>query len=166
MFSTMLDMFELSSVFNGVLGAASFASIAILFKYFRKLPIVFKYYQTSSRKKQLIKIKNNRNDDRYYLYELQKSQNWFFTFLIFALFNIMLLIMSRIHEHSILLFLILMLPSFILEAVWLNKLGYIEDLRIYQKGSLEWKKRKQRKNKRGRKNLRNDINNVKAIKSY
>ncbi|MGP5210454.1 hypothetical protein ACTXJ5_06650 [Psychrobacter alimentarius] len=148
MFTTIFDMFELSSVFNGVLGAAVFAGIAIILKNVQTLPIVFKNYQKLSRHKELIKVKNNRHDNRNFLYELQKVQNWFIVFVLSSILNFLWLLNNNILESSIWLFLILMTPSFILEFIWLNKLSYIEDLRIYQKGSLEWKKRRQRKNKR------------------
>ena len=148
MSSTIFSMFELSSDFNGVLGAAVFAGIAIILKNIPKLPVVFKHYQKSSRHKELIKVKNNRHDNRHFLYELQKVQNWFIVFILVSILNFLWLLSNNIVESSIWLFLILMMPSFVLEFIWLNKLSYIEDLRIYQKGSLEWKKRRQRKNKR------------------
>ena len=157
MFSTMLDMFELRSIVNGVLGAATFTGIALLFTQTKKLPNVLKYYRKLSRYKELLKIKNNRDDDRYYLYELQKAQNWFITFLFVITVNFVFLISNGILNFSTWLFFILMTPSFIVEILWLNKVSYVEDLRVYQKGNLEWKKRKQRKNRRRAKKLRSKV---------
>lgn len=165
MFSTMFDMFELSSVFNGVLGAVVFAGIAIILKNIQTLPVVFKRYQKSSRHKELIKVKNNRHDNRHFLYELQKAQNWFIAFILISILNFLWVLSNNIIESSIWVFLILMTPSFVIEFLWLNKLSYIEDLRIYQKENLEWKKRRQRKNKRRNKKSKIDVSSPKAIKS-
>lgn len=144
----LIDQNFVIAVFGGVLGTAIFGSMVSLFKKFYKLPLIFKSYQKSSRYKQLVKIKNNRQDERYYLYELQKSQNWFIVFMLVLILNFIWLINNHILSISIWWFLIFMTPSFIVEIIWLNKLSYIEDLRVYQKGSLEWKKRQQRKVKR------------------
>lgn len=114
-------------------------------KTFQKLSIIFKSYQRFSRKKELIRVKNTRHDDRQYQYELQKAQNWFIVFLIFLMVNFYFLVSNNVLEYSIWLFLLCMTPTFIIEIFWLNQLSYVEDLRVYQKGSLEWKKRKQRK---------------------
>lgn len=143
------------NVFGGFLGSVLLVVIARLYKYSYKLPIVFKQYQISSRKKQLNKVRNNRHDDRHYLYELQKSQNWFITFSLVIIMNFLFLLINGILDFSIWLFLVLMTPSFIMEILWLNKVSYIEDLRVYQKDNLEWKKRKKRKNERRNRNRNN-----------
>ena len=148
----LIDQNFVIAVFGGVLGTAIFGSMVSLFKKSYKLPLIFKTYRKSSRYKQLIKIKNNRQDERYYLYELQKSQNWFIVFMLVLILNFIWLINNHILSISMWWFLIFMTPSFIVEIIWLNKLSYIEDLRVYQKGSLEWKKRQQRKVRRRKRN--------------
>ena len=148
MVDEILSKTFITNVFGGFLGSVLLVVIARLYKNLYKLPIVFKQCLTSFQKKQLIKVKNNRHNERYYLYELQKSQNWFITFLLVFIANFLFLLNNSILDFSIWLFLLLMFPTFIVEIIWLNKSSYVEDLATYQKGSLEWKKRRQRKNNR------------------
>lgn len=139
---------ELSSIINSLIGGLILWGISKLAKYSQRLPNLFMSFQRASRYKQLCKIKNNRHDERYYLYELQKAQNWFITFLATLVLSFIWLVNNNVLECSLLLFLICMLPTFVLEIIWLNKLSYVQDLGVYQQGNLEWKKRRQRKIKR------------------
>ncbi|WP_201616217.1 hypothetical protein [Psychrobacter urativorans] len=148
MFDEIFSKPFLINVFGGFLGSVLLVIIARLYRQSYKLPVVFKHYRISSRKKQLIKVKNNRHDERHYLYELQKSQNWFIIFLLVFIINFLWLINNNITDRSFFSALIFMFPTFVMEFIWLKKTSYIEDLITYQKGSLEWEKRRQRKNKR------------------
>ncbi len=148
---------ELSLIINSLIGGLILWSIFELAKYSQRLPSLFKSCQKASRYKQLDKIKNMRHDERHYIYELQKAQNWFITFLATLALNFVWLVQNNVLEYSLSLFLICMLPTFILEIVWLNKLSYIQDLGVYQKGNLEWKKRKRRKIERKLRKLKHLI---------
>lgn len=133
MFKYFLNTVEISSIVNSLIGGLILWGIFKLAKYSQRLPSSFKSFQKASRHKQLYKIKNMRHDERHYMYELQKSQNWFITFLATLILSFVWLVQNNVLEYSLLLFLICMLPTFILEIVWLNKLGYIQDLGVYQK---------------------------------
>lgn len=116
----------------------------------KKLPvqevfILFGKYHKASRLKELIRIKKYRLDMRHYLYELQMVQNWFIALMIVAVVNFIFLLGSGFLEYSIWLFMIGMLPTYTIELIWLNKISYVDDLKVYQKDNPEWKKRKQRK---------------------
>ena len=117
---------------------------------YKKLPVqevftLFGKYHKASRLKELIRIKKYRLDMRHYLYELQMVQNWFIALMVVAALNFIFLLGSGFLEYSIWLFMVGMLPTYIIELIWLNKISYVNDLKIYQKGNPEWKKRKQRK---------------------
>lgn len=117
---------------------------------YKKLPvrevfISFEKSYKSSRLKELIKIKRYRLDLRHYLYELQMIQNWFIALIAIAALNLIFLLSSGILEYSIWLFIVGMLPTYTIEIIWLNKISYVDDLKVYQKGNPEWKKRRQRK---------------------
>ncbi|WP_114701959.1 hypothetical protein [Psychrobacter proteolyticus] len=122
----------------------------IINELYKKIPfkaglVFFGKYQRASRLEELKIIKNHRFDDRHYLYELQIAQNWFIALVVVAIFNFLFLLSNGFLEYSIWFLIIGMLPTYTIEVIWLNKMGYIDDLKVYQKGSLEWKKRKQRK---------------------
>lgn len=157
MVSYFWEMIKIETLVNGIALLIVVWLFSKMKGYIRKAPLLFKSCQILFRKKTLIKIKNNRDDDRYYLYELQKAQNWFITFLFVITVNFVFLVSNGILNFSTWLFFILMTPSFIVEILWLNKVSYVEDLRVYQKGNLEWKKRKQRKNRRRAKKLRSKV---------
>ena len=142
------EMIKLETLVNGVALLIVVWAFSKVKGYFSKAPLVFKNFQIWSRKKKLIKIKNHRHDERYYLNELQLSQNWFITFLLVMIVNFLFVLNNNILDFSIWLFLLLMFPTFIVEIIWLNKSSYVEDLATYQKGNLEWRKRRQRKNNR------------------
>lgn len=110
-----------------------------------KMPSSFREWQQGSRLKELIIIKNNRQDDRHYLYELQKSQNLFTLLLVTAVVNFVFLLMNNFLAYPTWFFIFGMLPTYIVEFLWLSKVSYVEDLGVYQKGNVEWEKRKQRK---------------------
>ena len=148
MFDEILSKTFIINILGGFTGSMLLIIIAKLYKQSYKLPVIFKKYRISSRKKQLIKVKNNRYNDRHYLYELQKSQNWFIVFLLAFIINFLVLLINEVITRSTLLVLIYMFPTFIIEIIWLKKTSYVEDLVTYQKGSLEWQKRRQRKNER------------------
>ena len=117
---------------------------------YKKLPVqevfaLFGKYHKASRLKELIRIKKYRLDMRHYLYELQMVQNWFIALMVVAALNFIFLLGSGFLEYSIWLFMVGMLPTYTIELIWLNKISYVNDLKIYQKGNPEWKKRKQRK---------------------
>jgi hypothetical protein len=107
--------------------------------------VLFGKYQRASRLKDLKVVKNYRFDDRHYLYELQIVQNWFIALVVVAIFNFLFLLSNGFLEYPIWFLIIGMLPTYTIELIWLNKMGYVDDLKVYQKDSLEWKKRKQRK---------------------
>lgn len=122
----------------------------IIGKLYEKLPLqkvftLFGKYHKASRLKELIRIKKYRLDMRHYLYELQMVQNWFIALMVVAALNFIFLLGSGFLEYSIWLFMVGMLPTYTIELIWLNKISYVNDLKIYQKGNPEWKKRKQRK---------------------
>lgn len=142
-----MDTFSLSQLYFMIISAVIGVVISELYK---KLPlqevfVLFGKYHKASRLKELIRIKKYRLDMRHYLYELQMVQNWFIALMIAAVMNFIFLLSSDILEYSIWLFMVGMLPTYIIELVWLNKISYVNDLKVYQKGNLEWKKRKQRK---------------------
>lgn len=110
-----------------------------------KIPSSFRECQQGSRLKELLIIKNNRQDARHYLYELQKSQNLFILLIVTAVANFVFLLMNNFLTYPVWVLIIGMLPTYIVEFLWLNKVSYVEDLGVYQKGNEEWKKRKQRK---------------------
>jgi len=117
---------------------------------YKKLPIqevfiLFGKYHKTSRLKELIRIKKYRLDMRHYLYELQMVQNWFIALMVVAVVNFIFLLSSGIFEYSTGLFIVGMLPTYIIELIWLNKISYVNDLKVYQKGNPEWRKRRQRK---------------------
>lgn len=157
MIQYFFETIELNSVINSLIGGLILWAIFKIAKYSQRLPSLFMSFQKASRYKQLNKIKNNRQDERHYLYELQKAQNWFIIFLATLILSFIWLVNNNVLEYSLLLFLICMLPTFILEIVWLNKLSYVQDLGVYQKGNLEWKKRRQRK-------IRRKIKQVKRLR--
>ena len=122
----------------------------VISEVYKKLPVqevftLFGKYQKSSRLKELTRIKKYRLDMRHYLYELQMVQNWFIALMVVAALNFIFLLGSGFLEYSIWLFMVGMLPTYTIELIWLNKISYVNDLKIYQKGNPEWKKRKQRK---------------------
>lgn len=142
-----MDTISLSQLYFMIISAVIGVVISELYK---KLPlqevfVLFGKYHKASRLKELIRIKKYRLDMRHYLYELQMVQNWFIALMIAAVMNFIFLLSSDILEYSIWLFMVGMLPTYIIELVWLNKISYVNDLKVYQKGNLEWKKRKQRK---------------------
>lgn len=112
---------------------------------FREVLMLFGKYQRASRLQELIIVKNYRFDDRHYLYELQMVQNWFITLVIVAIVNFLFLLSNGFLQYPVWFFIIGMLPTYFIQLIWLNKMSYVDDLRVYQKDSLEWKKRKQRK---------------------
>ncbi|WP_201618354.1 hypothetical protein [Psychrobacter urativorans] len=134
--------------------ASGIVSLAIS-ELYRKLPLQklltlklllnFRECQQGSRLKELVVIKNNRQDDRHYLYELQQSQNFFILLIVTAVVNFVFLLMNNFLAYPTWFFIFGMLPTYVVEFLWLNKVSYVEDLRVYQKGNLEWKKRKRRK---------------------
>lgn len=122
----------------------------VIGKLYEKLPVkeafmLFEKYHKASRLKELVKIKKYRLDLRYYLYELQMIQSWFIALMIVAVVNFIFLLSSGFLEYSIWLFIVGMLPTYVIELIWLNKISYVNDLRVYQKGNPEWGKRIQRK---------------------
>ncbi|ABE76290.1 hypothetical protein [Psychrobacter cryohalolentis] len=122
----------------------------IIGKLYEKLPVqevftLFGKYQKGSRLKELIRIKKYRLDMRHYLYELQIAQNWFIALIVVAVVNFVFLLGSGFLKYPLWLFMIGMLPTYTIELIWLNKISYVDDLKVYQKGNPEWKKRKQRK---------------------
>lgn len=122
----------------------------VIGKLYEKLPVqevftLFGKYHKASRLKELIRIKKYRLDMRHYLYELQMVQNWFIALMIVAALNFIFLLGSGFLEYSIWLFMVGMLPTYTIELIWLNKISYVDDLKVYQKGNPEWKRRKQRK---------------------
>lgn len=141
---------EIISISQLYLMVISAVIAVVINEMYKKLPvqemfILFGKYHKASRLKELIRIKNYRLDLRHYLYELQMVQNWFIALMIAAVVNFIFLLSSGILEYSIWLFMVGMLPTYIIELIWLNKRSYVDDLKVYQKGNLEWKKRKQRK---------------------
>lgn len=142
-----MEIISISQLYLMIISAV----IAIVInEMYKKLPvqemfILFGKCHKASRLKELIRIKNYRLDLRHYLYELQMVQNWFIALMIAAVVNFIFLLSSGILEYSIWLFMVGMLPTYIIELIWLNKRSYVDDLKVYQKGNLEWKKRKQRK---------------------
>ncbi|MEN6669436.1 hypothetical protein AAJP47_03570 [Psychrobacter sp. B38] len=158
MVSYFWEMIKIETLVNGIALLIVVWLFSKIKGYLGKAPLLFKSCQRLFRKKTLIRIKDNRHDDRHYLYELQKSQNWFITFSFVIIINFLFLLVNGILNSSIWLFLVLMTPSFIIEIIWLNKVSYVEDLRIYQKDNLEWKKRKKRKNERRNKNNMGNLN--------
>ncbi|WP_299221886.1 hypothetical protein [uncultured Psychrobacter sp.] len=117
---------------------------------YKKLPVqemftLFGKYHKASRLKELIKIKKYRLDMRHYLYELQMAQNWFIALIVVAVVNFVFLLGSGFLKYPLWLFMIGMLPTYTIELIWLNKISYVDDLKVYQKGNPEWEKRKQRK---------------------
>lgn len=108
-------------------------------------PSSLRKIQRGRRYNELVLVKNNRHDKHHYDYELQKSQNWFIVFVVTGLVNFNFLLSHNFLEYSLWLFLIFMFPTFIAEFIWLNKMSYVEDLRVYQKNSFEWKNRRKRK---------------------
>lgn len=117
---------------------------------YKKLPVyellvLFGKYQRESRLKELKIIKNRRHDDRHYSYELQKNNHWFTVLVVVAVANFSFLINYNFLEYPLWLLILGMLPTYVIEFIWLNKSSYIEDLVVYQKGNPEWAKRKQRK---------------------
>lgn len=122
----------------------------IIGKLYEKLPVqevftLFGKYQKGSRLTELIRIKKYRLDMRHYLYELQIAQNWFIALIVVAVVNFVFLLGSGFLKYPLWLFMIGMLPTYTIELIWLNKISYVDDLKVYQKGNPEWKKRKQRK---------------------
>lgn len=141
---------EIISISQLYLMIISAVIAVVINEMYKKLPvqemfILFGKCHKASRLKELIRIKNYRLDLRHYLYELQMVQNWFIALMIAAVVNFIFLLSSGILEYSIWLFMVGMLPTYIIELIWLNKRSYVDDLKVYQKGNLEWKKRKQRK---------------------
>lgn len=122
----------------------------IIGKLYEKLPVqevftLFGKYHKASRLKELIRIKKYRLDMRHYLYELQMAQNWFIALMVIAVVNFFFLLGSGFLKYPPWLFMVGMLPTYIIELIWLNKISYVDDLKVYQKGNPEWKKRKLRK---------------------
>lgn len=141
---------EIISISQLYLMIISAVIAVVINEMYKKLPvqemfILFGKCHKASRLKELIRIKNYRLDLRHYLYELQMVQNWFIALMIAAVVNFIFLLSSGILEYSIWLFMVGMLPTYIIELIWLNKRSYVDDLKVYQKDNLEWKKRKQRK---------------------
>ncbi len=132
----------------------------IIGKLYEKLPVqevftLFGKYQKGSRLKELIRIKKYRLDMRHYLYELQMAQNWFIALMVIAVVNFFFLLGSGFLKYPPWLFMVGMLPTYTIELIWLNKISYVDDLKVYQKGNPEWKKRKLRKvARKQRKNLK------------
>ena len=160
MISYFWEMIKLESLINGIALLLLVWFFTKIKCYFSRLPLLFNRYQKISRYKYLLKIKRNRLDERYYLYELQKAQNWFIIFILVLMLNFIWLVNNHILTISIWWFFIFMTPSFIVEIIWLNHLSYIEDLRIYQKNNLEWKKRRQRKARRKNRIRKNENSNL------
>lgn len=142
-----MDTISLSQLCFMIISAVIGVVISELYK---KLPlqevfVLFGKYYKASRLKELIRIKKYRLDMRHYLYELQMVQNWFIALMIMAVVNFIFLLSSGILEYSFWLFMVGMLPTYTIELIWLNKISYVDDLKVYQKGNPEWKKRRQRK---------------------
>lgn len=112
---------------------------------FQEILMLFGKYQRASRLHELHIVKNHRFDDRHYLYELQMVQNWFIALVIIAIVNFLFLLSNGVLEYPVWFFILGMLPTYTIELILLNKMSYVDDLKVYQKGNLEWKKRKQRK---------------------
>mgnify|MGYP003592891885 FL=1 len=142
-----MDIINLEQLSLIIISAIVGVAISELYK---KLPvqevfILFGKYHKASRLKELIRIKKYRLDMRHYLYELQIAQNWFIALIVVAVVNFVFLLGSGFLKYPLWLFMIGMLPTYTIELIWLNKISYVDDLKVYQKGNPEWKKRKQRK---------------------
>lgn len=142
-----MDIINLEQLSLIIISAIVGVAISELYK---KLPvqevfILFGKYHKASRLKELIRIKKYRLDMRHYLYELQMAQNWFIALMVIAVVNFVFLLGSGFLKYPLWLVMIGMLPTYTIELIWLNKTSYVDDLKVYQKGNPEWKKRKQRK---------------------
>lgn len=91
---------------------------------------LFRFYKL----RYLRKIRKNRNNPYKINYEITKAQNRFWLFIFMGLIQVILMTLIKdFPKPSSFMIYIYLLPTLILEIVWLNQDKYVKDLIKYSK---------------------------------
>ncbi|WP_230655915.1 hypothetical protein [Psychrobacter sp. I-STPA10] len=102
--------------------------------WLKSMPSNFKKLLRFYKLRYLRKIRKNRNNPYKINYEIAKAQNRFWLFIFMGLIQVILMILIKdFPKLSSLMIYIYLLPTLILEIIWLNQDSYVKDLIKYSK---------------------------------